>query len=164
MVFPLIAGITAVAAALSSAELRNVFEAESEVSENGRSEEEGKDWRLVMLGDRVEHFRKILNKTPSQFVEEAKISRTALRNLELGCDTKISTLLAVSEALSVPLTVLLQGLQPEVEERLVKKLDANLEEKNLKAKPEAKVTQEGEWFELETPDGQRVRLRAVRTE
>ena len=48
----------------------------------------------------------------------AQVSRTALRNLEDGKDAKLSTLLAVSHAISLPLVTLCEGLQGPMEKKI----------------------------------------------
>jgi len=44
--------------------------------------------------------------------------------LEDGKDAKLSTLLSVSNALSMPVTTLFEGLQPDLERKLSLKIDS----------------------------------------
>lgn len=82
------------------------------------------DETFIELGRRVETARVLQRMTQDKCASAANISRTALRNLEDGKDAKLSTLWAVSNALSVPVTALFQGLQPEFEKDLLRHLDS----------------------------------------
>ncbi len=76
----------------------------------------------VELGRRIETARVLQRMTQEKCAAEAKISRTALRNLEDGKDTKLSTIFAVSNALSLPMTAIFKGMQPELEKALAETL------------------------------------------
>ena len=79
---------------------------------------------FMELGRRIETARVLQRMTQDKCARAANISRTALRNLEDGKDTKLSTLWAVSNTLSVPIAALFQGLQPELEKDLLKQIDS----------------------------------------
>lgn len=72
---------------------------------------------LQQLGGRIKSARELRNLTQERCAELAGVSRTALRNLEEGGDTRLSTVFAVSKELSIPLIHLFQGTQPELEEK-----------------------------------------------
>lgn len=77
---------------------------------------------FVELGQRVATTRKLLGLNQDACAKAANVSRTALRNLESGKDTKLSTLFAVSGAINVPVVALIQEMQPMLEERFWEKV------------------------------------------
>lgn len=78
---------------------------------------------LTELGQRIETARVLQRMTQEKCANMAKISRTALRNLEDGKDAKLSTLLAVSNALSIPVATIFESLQKELENKLLSKVE-----------------------------------------
>ncbi len=76
------------------------------------------------LGRRIETARVLQRMTQEKCANVANVSRTALRNLEDGKDARLSTLLAVSNALAMPVTTLFEGLQPELEKNLSQMADS----------------------------------------
>lgn len=70
---------------------------------------------FVELGRRIEIARNLRKMNQKNCAAKAKISRTALRNLEEGNDTRLSTLLAVSDVLQIPIRALFEELQPDLE-------------------------------------------------
>lgn len=79
---------------------------------------------FVELGRRIETARVLQRMTQEKCANVANVSRTALRNLEDGKDARLSTLLAVSNALAMPVTTLFKGLQPELEKNLSQMMDS----------------------------------------
>ena len=73
---------------------------------------------LLELGQRIETARVLQRMTQEKCANLAQVSRTALRNLEDGKDAKLSTLLAVSHAISLPLVTLCEGLQGPMEKKI----------------------------------------------
>ena len=67
------------------------------------------------IGKRIEQVRKLKNLTQEQFADACGISRTALRNIEQGQDSKLSSIFAVSEALEIPLIAIFQEIQGSLE-------------------------------------------------
>lgn len=82
----------------------------------------GEDTPFTELGQRVATTRKLLGLHQDECAKAAKISRTALRNLESGKDTKLSTLYAVSAAINVPVFALIQEMQPRLEQQFLEKV------------------------------------------
>lgn len=96
-----------------------VVDAPSRPDVQGSAEHETQvDGPFIELGRRVEMARVLQRMTQDGCASAANISRTALRNLEDGKDARLSTLLAVSNALSVPIAALFEGIQPELERNL----------------------------------------------
>lgn len=71
----------------------------------------------VTIGKRIEQVRKLKNMTQEEFAEACGISRTAVRNIELGQDSKLSSLYAISEALEIPLFAILRDTQVDLEKK-----------------------------------------------
>jgi len=70
---------------------------------------------LSRLGHRISGVRTIKKLTQEECALRAGISRAALAKLEAGHgDPKLSTLLSLSDALSIPLTEFVCALQPEL--------------------------------------------------
>lgn len=129
MPLPWLIGAVAVCAAANITKNVLLEQGESEDSKSLNSNMQEKNFPeeideqhepFVDLGRRIETIRILKRMTQEKCAAEAKISRTALRNLEDGKDTKLSTLWAISNVLQVPIRALFQELQPEIE--------ANLEE------------------------------------
>ena len=72
---------------------------------------------LQQIGGRIKSARELRKLTQERCADLSGVSRTALRNLEEGGDTRLSTVFAVSKELSIPLIHLFQGTQPELEEK-----------------------------------------------
>ena len=69
------------------------------------------------LGQRVAQTRNMHRMTQEQCASQAQISRASLANLEAGRgDPKISTLLAISATLKIPLSMLILGIQSDAAE------------------------------------------------
>jgi len=113
---PLLFG--AIAAAVAAAA---IDKKDSEEATSGDWGESLGDWSIE-LGKRIETSRVLQRMTQEKCAAAANISRTALRNLEDGKDTKLSTIFAVSNALSLPMTAVFKGMQPDLEEALSKTL------------------------------------------
>lgn len=86
----------------------------------------GEDTPFTELGQRVATTRKLLGMHQDECAKAAKISRTALRNLESGKDTKLSTLYAVSAAINVPVFALIQEMQPRLEQQFLEKVKSKI--------------------------------------
>lgn len=76
------------------------------------------------IGVRIEQVRKLKGWNQEECASAAGISRTALRNIESGQDTKLSTLVSLSEAFSLPLIGLIQGLQTDLEKEFQENIES----------------------------------------
>lgn len=133
---PLIFGAVAAAVAAAAMERddsekgssKETTSKEAASKETTSKEVPSEDWEVTLgewsveLGRRIETARVLQRMTQEKCAAEAKISRTALRNLEDGKDTKLSTLFAVSNALSLPMTAIFKGMQQELEKALAETL------------------------------------------
>lgn len=77
-----------------------------------------------IIGKRIEQVRKLKSMTQEEFATACGISRTAVRNIEQGQDSKISSLYAISEALEIPLSVILKDTQTELEKKFAEATSA----------------------------------------
>ena len=75
------------------------------------------DEASITIGKRIEQVRKLKNLTQEEFADSCGISRTAVSNIEQGQDSKLSSLYAISEALEIPLTAILQETQLDLEKK-----------------------------------------------
>ena len=76
------------------------------------------------IGSRLEQVRKLKGWNQEECASAAGISRTALRNIESGQDTKLSTLVSLSDAFSIPLIGLIEGLQPDLEKKFRENIES----------------------------------------
>lgn len=185
----LIPAVTLIGAALGTSSGRKVLglselwdepsykEAQNQPLTLKEMESEESSWRLKKLGQRLAFLRETKKFSATELAEKSGISRPALKNLEDGGDMKLSTLFAVSSALGIPVLALLDGLQPELQEDVSEALKASQSkfERELREKIDKEIRaelalknnskpseDEGTWIEMETEDGHRVRLKAVK--